>query len=58
MSKTGESKPPLTFDSDETRLLITMLGREGTAAMQHGMTKDRMEFVARCFEVAAKVARS
>lgn len=48
----------LTFDAEEQRLLITMLGREGTEALSRGMLPDRMEFVARCFDLAAKVARA
>jgi hypothetical protein len=54
----ADQRKPTTFDTDEKKLLITMLGREGTSHMQHGMHKEQMEFVARCFDLAAKVART
>lgn len=58
---TAEGAPvaqPLTFDSDEKKLLITMLSREGTSHMNYGMHQQQLEFVARCFDLAAKVARA
>lgn len=53
-----DTREPVVFDSDEKDLLIKTLGREGTSHMGFGMHKEQLEFVARCFDLAAKIARS
>lgn len=53
-----DDRSPTTFDSDEKGLLIKMLSREGVSHMEFGTHKEQLEFVARCFDLAAKVART
>lgn len=53
-----DTREPVAFDSDEKDLLIKMLSREGTSHMEFGMHKEQLEFVACCFDLASKVARS
>ena len=49
---------PITFDSDEKRLLITMLAREGQESARRSVRSHELEFTAQCFDLAAKIARA